>query len=129
MRRHSARSFAAACSLVAGSVLAVLQGEAAMGQDAVGLSGEMFIGGADLVDPPSGVAKNTHAYLTVTGPAALRLYRNMPAQEEDDLCRGDGHKLRRAGSLSCSITVGGQEAVCDFGVDLRSGRLAGGRPC
>lgn len=128
MRHRLFRSFAAACRLVAGTVV-ILAGGAALGQDTVRMSGEMFIGGATLVDPPPGEAKNTHAYLTVTGPAALRLYRTMPAQEEDDLCRGDGRKLRRAGSLSCSIGAGGQEAVCDFGVDLRSGTLAGGPPC
>jgi hypothetical protein len=122
-------SFAAVRRLLAGALLAVLPGEAALGQDATRLSGEMFIGGATLVDPPSGEAKNTHAYLTVTGPAALRLYRNMPAREEDDLCRGDGHKVRRAGALSCSIDARGQGAVCDFGLDLRSGVTAAGRPC
>lgn len=89
----------------------------------------MQIGGATLVDPPPDDAKNTHAYLTVTGAAALRLYRNMPVQEEDDLCRGGGRKLKRAGTLSCSIAAGGREAVCDFAVDLRSGTMTGGRPC
>ena len=104
----------------------VLGGGAALGQDAVRLTGEMLIGGATLVDPPPGEAKSTHAYLTVTGLAALRLYRSMSAQEEDDLCRGDGRKLKRAGTLSCSIAAGGREAVCDFGVDLRSGAMSGG---
>ncbi|MFO1159270.1 MAG: hypothetical protein U1E60_10565 [Reyranellaceae bacterium] len=89
----------------------------------------MVIGGAHLVDPPPGEAKNTHAYLTVTGPAALRLFRNMPAREEDDLCRGEGRKLKRAGDLSCSIAAGGKDAICDFALDLRTGKLAGGRPC
>lgn len=121
--------FAAAVCAAAGAVLTILPGETAVGQDATRLSGEMLIGGATLVDPPSGEAKNTHAYLTVTGPAALRLYRTMPAREEDDLCRGDGHKVRRAGTLSCSIDARGQQAVCDFGLDLRSGLPAGGRPC
>jgi hypothetical protein len=129
MRHRSPRPFVAACSLLAVGIAAGLHGRPAMGQDVVRLNGEMFIGGATLVDPPPGEAKNTHAYLTVTGPAALRLYRGMTAKEEDDLCRGDGHKVRRAGALSCSIAAGGREAVCDFGVDLRSGTLAGGRPC
>ena len=124
MRRPS-RSVTAT-GILAGAVLAAF---AAMGQDAVHLSGEMMIGGATLVDPPAGEAKNTHAYLTITGPAALRLYRSLPAAEEDDLCRGDGRKMRRAGTLSCSINPRGQEATCDFGIDLRSGTLAGGRPC
>ncbi|MGE4074376.1 MAG: hypothetical protein AB7F22_02435 [Reyranella sp.] len=127
--RHRPPSRLALCSLLAGAGLAALPGGTALGQEAVRLSGEMLIGGATLVDPPSGEARDTHAYLTVTGPAALRLYRSLPAREEDDLCRGDGHKVRRAGALSCSIDARGQAAVCDFGVDLRSGTLAGGRPC
>ena len=114
---------------VVGVVLAVLTGGGAAGQDAIGLRGEMFLGGAQLVDPPAGEAKDTHAYLAITGPAALRLYHSMPTREEDDVCRGDGHKLKRAGQLACSINADGREAVCDFAVDLRSGKLAGGRPC
>lgn len=127
MRLRLLLSCATACSLVAGISLAT--GEAALGQDAVSLGGEMVIGGAHLVDPPPGEAKNTHAYLTVTGPAALRLFRNMPAREEDDLCRGEGRKLKRAGDLSCSIAAGGKDAICDYALDLRTGKLAGGRPC
>jgi len=122
--RRSPWSFIAASSL-----LAALHGEVGMGRATIRLNGEMFIGGATPVDPPSGEAKNTHAYLTVTGPAALRLYGAIGTKEEEDLCRGGGRKLRRAGALSCSIAAGGQEAVCDFSVDLRSGRLAEGRPC
>ena len=114
---------------VVGVVLAVPMGGGAAGQDTIGLRGEMFLGGAQLVDPPAGGAKDTHAYLAITGPAALRLYRSMPTQEEADLCRGDGHKLKRAGQLACSIDADGREAVCDFAVDLRAGKLAGGRPC
>lgn len=129
MRHRLSRPVAAAGSLVAGAALAILPGPLAMGQDAVRLSGEMFVGGATLVDPPPGEARNTHAYLTVTGPAALRLYRTLTGPEEDDLCRGEGHKMKRAGTLSCSIVAGGQQAVCDFAVELRSGTLAAGRPC
>ena len=114
---------------VVGAVLAVLQTGVAGAQDAIGLRGEMLIGGAHLIDPPPGEAKDTHAYLAITGPAALRIYRSMPAREEEDVCRGDGRKLKRTGQLSCSITAGGREAVCDFAVDLRSGTLVGGRPC
>jgi hypothetical protein len=129
MRHRPPWSLDALCSLATGTVLAILPGDSALAQDATRLSGEMFIGGATLVDPPSGEATNTPAYLTVTGPAALRLYRTMQSPEDEDLCRGDGHKMKRAGTLSCSIDGRGQVAVCDFGVDLRSGMLAGGRPC
>jgi hypothetical protein len=127
--RHRPSCCLALCRLVAGTLLMALPAAAALAQDAVRLSGEMFIGGATLVDPPPGEPASTHAYLTVTGPAALRLYRSLPPREDDDLCRGDGRKVRRAGTLSCSIDAGGKEAVCDFGVDLQSGAMAGGRPC
>jgi len=127
--RHRLSRCLALCGLVSGTLLVALPGAAALGQDAVRLNGEMFIGGATLVDPPPGEPTSTHAYLTVTGPAALRLYRSLPPREDDDLCRGDGRKVRRAGTLSCSIDARGKEAVCDFGVDLRSGAMAGGRPC
>ncbi|MFO1085261.1 MAG: hypothetical protein U1E21_11895 [Reyranellaceae bacterium] len=128
MRHCLLLSFVVACRIAAGIVVAFGSG-ATLAQDAVRLSGEMLIGGATLVDPPPGEAKDTHAYLTVTGAAALSLYRGMAAQEEEDLCRGDGRKLKRAGALSCSIAAGEREAVCDFAVDLRSGTMSGGRPC
>ncbi len=129
MRHRFSWFVGVACNLVAAAVFAILPGRVAIGQDAVRLGGEMFIGGATLVDPPPGEAKSTHAYLTVTGPAALNLYRALAAPEQDDLCRGDGYKVKRAGALSCSIAAGGQQAACDFALDLRSGTLAGGRPC
>lgn len=128
MRRRLPRFLAASCA-ASGAVLAILAGDPAVGQDTTPLTGEMLVGGATLVDPPPDEARSSHAYLTVTGPAALRLYRGMPAREEDDLCRGDGHKRRRAGTLSCSIDASGRVAVCDFAVDLRSGAMADGRPC
>lgn len=101
----------------------------AMGQDVVRLEGELFIAGQYVVDPPPTDPTNSHAYITVEGPAALSIYRNMTAAEEEDVCRGDGWRLKRTGDLYCSIAAGGEEAMCDFSLDLRSGSIAGGRPC
>ena len=67
--------------------------------------------------------------LLVTALTAGPLEAAEPAREEDDLCRGEGRKLKRAGDLSCSIAAGGKDAICDYALDLRTGKLAGGRPC
>ena len=97
-------------------------------QDASPLRGEMFIAGKTATDPPPAEPKNSHAYLTISGPAALRMYRAMRAKEEPNECE-TGKKLKRAGLLSCSITKDGKAATCDFSVDLIKGALDGGRPC
>lgn len=97
-------------------------------QENVALKGEMFIAGKTPVDPPPNEPKNSHAYMTVTGQAALRLYRSMRGKEEKDACQ-DGRKIKRAGSLACSIASGGKDAVCDFSIDLVKGALESGRVC
>jgi hypothetical protein len=101
----------------------------AFGQDVVPLRGEMFVAGRHVVDPPPSEPRNTHAYLTVTGPAALRLYRSLAVRDAEDLCAGGGRRMKRVGTLACSVGRGGREPSCDFGIDLRNGRLAEGRPC
>lgn len=100
----------------------------ASAQETVALKGEVFIAGKTPVDPPPNEPKNSHAYMTVTGPAALRLYRAMRGKEEKDACQ-DGHRIKRAGNLSCSLAAGGKEAACDFSVDLIKGALDSGRAC
>ena len=102
--------------------------QAGLALDVTKLQGELFIAGATTVDPPPTEPKNTHAYVTITGPSALRLYQNMRAKAEDDLCQ-DGHKLKRAGKLSCSVGKNGKEASCDLALDLVSGQAATGRAC
>ena len=97
-------------------------------QEVSPLRGEAFISGKTPVDPPPEEPKNSHAYLTLAGPAALRMYRAMPAKEEPNLCE-QGKRMKRAGALTCSITRDGRSATCDFSVDLIKGALDGGRPC
>lgn len=59
----------------------------AVAQDTVPLKGDVFIAGKTPVDPPPDEPKNSHAYMTVTGPSALRLYRAMRGKEEKDDCQ------------------------------------------
>ena len=113
-----------ACSLAI-VVFGVLQANA---QDAVKFGGSLFIAGKTPFDPPAGEPKNTHAYVTVSGPAALQMYRNMRAKAEKDLCQ-EGNMIKRAGPLACSLARNGKNATCDFSVDLLQGALADGRPC
>jgi hypothetical protein len=101
----------------------------AAGQDLLPLHGDVFIAGEHAVDPPPNEPKDSHAYFTVIGPAALAMHRSMRAREEDDPCLGPGWKLKRAGRLSCSIHAGGAEATCSFSVGLHTGHVAAGPPC
>lgn len=108
--------------------LTAASANAGMALDVTKLQGEMFIAGATTVDPPPAEPKNTHAYVMIVGPAALRMYQNMRVKAEDDLCQ-DGHKLKRAGKLSCSVGKNDKEASCDFALDLVSSQAATGRAC
>lgn len=92
------------------------------------LRGTALIGGKTLIDPPPDEPKNSHAYLQLSGPAALAMYRAMRAKEEKNDCE-PRKKLKRAGSLMCSLNADGRSASCDFSVDLLKGTLDDGRPC
>ncbi len=95
---------------------------------AIRLAGEVAIAGRTLVDAPPEESKNSHAYVTVTGPAAMQMYRNMRANAQKDDCR-EGNTIKQAGALSCSLARNGKAATCDFAIDLTKGVLDGGRPC
>lgn len=101
----------------------------AIAQQPLALRGEALIGGRSLVDPPPDEPRDSHAYLTVKGPAALAMYRRMTAREEANACLGRPWRLKRAGALVCTARTDGREASCDFAIDLRAGALDGGRPC
>ena len=98
-------------------------------QETSAVSGSVYIAGKPPIDPPPNAAKNSHAYLTLKGQGAVRIYRAMTASAEEDLCRGDGWKIKRAGHFSCSASRDGKKAECDFSVDLRRGALDHGNPC
>ncbi len=92
------------------------------------LRGELFIAGATLVDPPDGERTDTHAYLTIAGDAARRLYATMPAAAIQDLCT-PGRRLKRAGHVTCSVGARPGDARCDFAINLGDGSLAPGSVC
>ncbi len=116
--------------LTAGLIIlvAVMMAPPASAQQATALRGEMFLAGKTAIDPPPNEPKNSHAYVTITGPAALRMYRAMRAKDEDNVCE-PGKRIKRAGPLACSIGANGRDASCDFSVDLIKGQLNDGRPC
>ena len=103
-------------------------GSMAFAQEVSPLRGEVFIAGKTPVDPAPDEPKNSHAYMTVSGPTALRLYRAMRSPEEANLCEA-GKRMKRAGALTCSVSRDGRNATCDFSIDLINGMLDGGRAC
>jgi hypothetical protein len=100
-----------------------------LAQDARPLAGEVFVAGATPLDPPAGEAADTHAYVSLNGEGAVAIYGAMQAAEIDDLCRGEGWKLKNSGPLVCSFHAPSGEAACDFSLDLVSGSLDEGIPC
>jgi hypothetical protein len=121
--RTSSRVRMAALAAVAIGALA----QPSLAQTVSPLRGEVFIAGKTPVDPPPEEPTNSHAYVTVSGPAALRIYQAMRAKEEPNHCRPG--KLKRAGAMTCSISADGRRASCDFSLDLINGALDAGRPC
>jgi hypothetical protein len=100
----------------------------AQAQEFSDLRGTAFIASKTVIDPPPNEPKNTHAYLQLSGPAALQMYRNMRAKEERNDCE-TGKKLKRAGLLMCSLAADGRDASCDFSINLLTGRLENGQAC
>lgn len=111
--------------LIAAVAVSVLPASA---QETLPLRGEVLIAGKTPVDPPADEPKNSHAYVTVTGAAALRMYRAMRAKEDADACE-TGKRLKKARALGCSLSKDGRSATCDFSIDLLKGTLNEGRPC
>lgn len=92
------------------------------------LSGAMFIAGARLVDPPPDEKSNTHAYLTLTGVAARRMYQSLDASAKADLCV-PGRRSKTVGAVQCSVDGKGGDAQCAFALDLRTGAVVPGTVC
>jgi hypothetical protein len=86
---------------------------------------EAAIGKGSLYFPP----KTSKAYVTIEGPAAITLYAAMKAKAAKDACRDNGSTIKVAGNLSCSRSADGKSAVCDFGIDSRTGRSSAQKPC
>lgn len=92
------------------------------------LQGELLMGGATLVDPPPGEPRDSHAYFTITGEPARRLFNAMRAPVALDVCES-GFRMRQQGGLTCRMGPRGREPSCAFSIDLRSGGFGPGRPC
>jgi hypothetical protein len=92
------------------------------------LRGELFISGATLIDPPPEEPRDTHAYVTIEGSAARRIYGALKVADVPDLCV-PGRRLKRAGHVTCSVGAKPADARCDFGLDLRQGSIAPGLVC
>ena len=98
-------------------------------QQTSAIGGRVYIAGRHPINPAAGEARNTHAYLTIRGEGAVRMYRAMSGVAEDDVCRGNGWKIKRAGDFACSLLGDGKKAECDFAVELQQGAIAPGNPC
>lgn len=109
--------------------LVCVEAASALAQDARPLAGEVFVAGATPLDPPAGEAADTHAYVSLRGAGAAAIYDAMQGAEIDDLCRGEGWKLKTAGPMVCSFHAPSGEAACDFSLDLVAGSLDDGIPC
>jgi hypothetical protein len=68
-------------------------------------------------------------YVTLKGAGALQMYNSMQVKAVDDACRGGGRKYKLAGNVACSVARDGKSAVCDFGLNLKSGTASVGQPC
>lgn len=73
--------------------------------------------------------KSSNAFVTIEGPAAITLYKAMSARAIRDACRDNGSSIKTAGNLSCSMSANGKSAVCDVGVNVKTGRSSPQRPC
>jgi hypothetical protein len=97
-------------------------------QHPIRLTGELFVAGATLVDPPPDEPTGTHAYLHLTGAAARRVFDALKAKEKTDACV-PGRRLKAAGPVVCSVRGKVDDAYCDFALDLTRGVIASGSAC
>lgn len=115
-----------ACAVLSGAIAAV----AAPGDEVIWpLTGTLALRGATIVDPPPEERRDSHASFLVEGEAARRLYEALRVPEADDLCEGDGGRIKRAGNLACTRSADGRRHECDFAIDLVRGTLEAGRVC
>lgn len=112
-------------ALIAGSLPAQAAGDM---QHPIRLTGELFVAGATLVDPPPDEPSGTHAYLHITGAAARRVFDSLKATEKADACV-PGRRIKAAGAVMCSARGKADDAYCDFALDLTRGTTASGTAC
>lgn len=108
-------------TLAAAALTALLASASVAGAQTTPLAGQLHISGATAIDPPPNEPKNTHAAMTIDGPAALRLYRTMKAKEQPDACMDKGWRTKFAGPLFCSLAPNRRAAKCFLTVSLIDG--------
>ena len=92
-------------------------------------SGEFAIYGgspADIVPP---TAKDATLGLTIEGPLAARMYRELGPKAQQKECVPDGVEIRDLGHISCDREKAGGKATCYVAFNLRSGKSDYPRPC
>lgn len=88
-------------------------------------TGQYWIYGGSAGDRTPPTAKDTKIHMTVDGPLAARLFRELGSASRERGCIPEDVELRRRGDLACSRDNGGAPS-CSFGFDLRSGKSTGG---
>jgi hypothetical protein len=85
-------------------------------------SGEFAIyGGApgDIVPPTE---ENARLGLTIEGPLAARMYRELGPKAQQKECVPDNMEIRDQGDISCGREKGGGRTTCYIAFDLRAGK-------
>jgi hypothetical protein len=89
--------------------------------------GYMFYSG-ELGDWNYPNAKDTKVLINIEGALAADIYRRMGSStDRPDLSCGPEHAFRQRGEVECNLYDG--KTVCSLNLDLRSGKIFGGRPC
>jgi len=92
-------------------------------------SGEFAIYGgspADIVPP---TAKDATLGLTIEGPLAVRMYRELGPKAQQKECVADDVEIRDLGDISCDREKAGGKTTCYIAFDLRSGKSTYPRAC
>lgn len=85
-------------------------------------SGEFWIYGGSAGDTTEPTSKDAKVHLTITGPLAVRMFRDLGprAREKDDVCPSN-YETRSRRDLVCERDMGDDTIECRLGFDLRSG--------
>jgi hypothetical protein len=87
--------------------------------------GEFLIYGGGAGDIAPVTKTDAKIHMTVDGPLAVRLFRELGPASRQKECIPESTELRRRGDLACSRD-NGEAPSCYFGFDLRSGKSTGG---
>ena len=71
-------------------------------------------------------AKDTKLHISVTGPLAARMFRELGPGAQIKASCPEGSVSRVRDQLECTREASGQ-TTCDFGFDMRTGKSVGGK--